>query len=143
MLVYSFGSLVRVVTVVVCFVKPACALAPPHAHWVHRPLSVDVSTAQAVFYSKCITIVHVHGTVISTHGSLLHLKIIDSNIVMVVDSYGCRSGITKDNAYMEAARCLRHLLVHQIQLLDISMGYDVELSDFFDFVDQDIDETST
>jgi hypothetical protein len=59
-------------------------------------------------------------------------------------SYGGRSGITKDNAYMEAARCLRHLLVHQIQLLDISMGYDVELSDFFDFVDQDIiDETST
>ena len=35
---------------------------------------------------------------------------------------------------MEATRCLRHLFVHQIQLLDISMGMEIDLVDIYEFL---------
>ena len=57
-------------------------------------------------------------------------------------SYGGRSGYSKENAFMEAARCLRHLLVNQIQLLDNSMGLAVDVDDIFDIIfdHDDIDD---
>ena len=61
--------------------------------------------------------------------------------------YGGRTGYTKENAYMEAARCLRHLFVHQIQLLDNSMGPGVDVDDIFDILydydNDDVDNDST
>ena len=54
--------------------------------------------------------------------------------------YGGRTGYTKANAYMEAARCLRHLYIHQIQLLDVSMGMDIQLSDVFQFIGENYED---
>jgi hypothetical protein len=51
---------------------------------------------------------------------------------------------------MEAARCLRHLYIQQIQLLYISMGLNVDFDNIFEILfdyndndDIDIDDTST
>ena len=55
-------------------------------------------------------------------------------------SYGSNSGYTRENAFMEAARCLRYLLARDIQLLNKAMGIEVEFDDLFEFIDMDYDE---
>ena len=52
--------------------------------------------------------------------------IISYNLIRIGYSYGANSGYTRENAYMEAARCLRYLLARDIQLLDKSMGVDTD-----------------
>jgi hypothetical protein len=53
------------------------------------------------------------------------------------------TGYTRANAYMEAARCLRFFLARDIQILDKSMGIDVNIDDIFVFIDFDDDDDTT
>ena len=66
--------------------------------------------------------------------------LVSYNLIRIGYSYGSNSGYTRENAFMEAARCLRYLLARDIQLLDKAMGVDVELDDLFDFIDMDYDD---
>ena len=65
--------------------------------------------------------------------------IISYNLIRIGYSYGANSGYTRENAFMEAGRCLRYLLARDIQLLDKSMGVDADLEDLFEFIDLDDD----
>ena len=58
-------------------------------------------------------------------------------------AFGGNTGYSRENAYMEAARCLRYFLAREIQILDKSMGIEVTIDDICDFVDLDIDDDET
>ena len=73
------------------------------------------------------------------HGGKRSWFTVTFNNYRIEYTYGGRSGYTKENAFMEAARCLRHMFIHQIQLLDIAMGTDITLTDLFDFIGEDLE----
>ena len=58
-------------------------------------------------------------------------------------SYGGRGGYTRENAYMEAARCLRHLLIKTIYTIDHSMDLNTDWYDKLDNLLDDLDNTAT
>ena len=58
-------------------------------------------------------------------------------------SYEGRSGYTRENAYMEAARCLRHLLIKTIYTIDHSMDLNTDWYDTLDNLLDDLDNTAT
>ena len=58
-------------------------------------------------------------------------------------SYGGRNGYTRENAYMEAARCLRHLLIKTIYTIDHSMDLNTDWYDTLDNLLDDLDQTAT
>ena len=66
--------------------------------------------------------------------------LVSYNLIRIGYSYGSNSGYTRENAFMEAARCLRYLLARDIQLLDKAMGIDVQLDELFEFIDMDYDD---
>jgi hypothetical protein len=59
----------------------------------------------------------------------------------VAYTFGGNFGFTRENAYMEAARCLRCFLARESQLLDKSVGIDVSIDDICDFIDFNDDDT--
>ena len=61
------------------------------------------------------------------------------NTFRIAYTFGANSGYTRENAFMEAARCLRYLLARDIQLLDRAMGVDVDIDDICEFVDFGLD----
>ena len=68
-----------------------------------------------------------------------HKFVVIYNTLRIAYAFGGNSGFTRENAYMEAARCLRYLLARDIQILDKSMGIDVDIDDICEFVDFDMD----
>ena len=54
-------------------------------------------------------------------------------------TYAGRSGYSRENAYMEAARCLRHLLIKAIYLVDVSMERNTTWYDTLDTLLDDLD----
>ena len=54
-------------------------------------------------------------------------------------SYGGRGGYTRENAYIEAARCLRHLLIKTVYLIDVSMERNTAWYDTLDTLLDDLD----
>ena len=64
---------------------------------------------------------------------------ISYNTLRIAYTFGANSGYTRENAFMEAARCLRYLLARDIQFLDHAMGVDVEIDDICEFVDFGLD----
>jgi hypothetical protein len=65
------------------------------------------------------------------------LFMVSFNTFRIAYSFGGNTGYSRENAYMEAARCLRFLLAREIQILDKSMGIDVTIEDICDFIDLD------
>ena len=61
------------------------------------------------------------------------------NTLRIAYTFGANSGYTRENAFMEAALCLRYLLARDIQLLDHAMGVNVEIDDICEFVDFGLD----
>ena len=59
------------------------------------------------------------------------------NTFRIAYTFGLNTG------YMEAARCLRFFLARDIQILDKSMGLDVNIEDMCDFIDFADDDDST
>jgi hypothetical protein len=62
------------------------------------------------------------------------------NTLRIAYAYGHNTGYTRENAYMEAARCLRFLSARDIQILDKSMGVYVDIDEICDFIDFNPDE---
>jgi hypothetical protein len=58
-------------------------------------------------------------------------------------SFGGNTGYSRENAYVEAARCLHFFLARDIQLLDKSMGIDVDIDDICNFIDLDDNDDMT
>ena len=58
-------------------------------------------------------------------------------------TYAGRSGYTRENAYMEAARCLRHLLIKSVYLIDVSMERNTAWYDTLDNLLDDLDNNAT
>ena len=54
-------------------------------------------------------------------------------------SYGGRAGYSRENAYMEADRCLRHLLIKAVYLVDVSMERNTAWYDTLDSLLDDLD----
>jgi hypothetical protein len=71
------------------------------------------------------------------------LFMVSYNTFRIAYSYGGNTGYSRENAYMEAARCLRFFLAREIQILDKSMGIDVTIDDLCDFIDLDDDITES
>jgi hypothetical protein len=71
------------------------------------------------------------------------LFMVSYNTFRIGYSFGGNTGYTRENAYMEAARCLRFFLAREIQLLDKSMGIDVTIDDICDFIDIDENDDDT
>ena len=61
------------------------------------------------------------------------------NTLRIAYTFGANSGYTRENAFMEAARCLRYLLARDIQLLDKAMGIDVDIDEICEFIDFGLD----
>ena len=59
------------------------------------------------------------------------------NTFRIAYTFGSKTGYTRANAYMEAARCLRFFLARDVQILDKSMGLDVDIEDICEFIDFD------
>ena len=68
-----------------------------------------------------------------------HKFMVSYNTFRIAYTFGANSGYTRENAFMEAARCLRYLLARDIQLLDQAMGFNVEIDDICEFVDFGLD----
>ena len=68
-----------------------------------------------------------------------HKFMVSYNTLRIAYTFGANSGYTRENAFMEAARCLRYLLARDIQLLDQAMGVDVDIDDICEFVDFGLD----
>ena len=68
-----------------------------------------------------------------------HKFMVSYNTFRIAYTFGANSGYTRENAFMEAARCLRYLLARDIQLLDRAMGVDVDIDDICEFVDFGLD----
>jgi hypothetical protein len=68
-----------------------------------------------------------------------HKFMVSYNTLRIAYTFGANSGYTRENAFMEAARCLRYLLARDIQLLDYAMGINVEIDDICEFVDFGLD----
>ena len=68
-----------------------------------------------------------------------HKFMVSYNTLRIAYTFGANSGYTRENAFMEAARCLRYLLARDIQLLDQAMGIDVNIDDICEFVDFGLD----
>ena len=68
-----------------------------------------------------------------------HKFMVSYNTLRIAYTFGANSGYTRENAFMEAALCLRYLLARDIQLLDHAMGVDVEIDDICEFVDFGLD----
>ena len=62
------------------------------------------------------------------------------NTLRIAYAYGHNTGYTRENAFMEATRCLRFLLARDIQILDNSMGINVDIDDLCEFIDFNPDE---
>jgi hypothetical protein len=62
------------------------------------------------------------------------------NTLRIAYSFGHNTGYTRENAYMEATKCLRFLLARDIQILDKSMGIDVTIDDICEFIDFNPDD---
>ena len=58
-----------------------------------------------------------------------HKFMVSYNTLRIAYTFGANLGYTRENAFMEAARCLRYLLARDIQLLDHAMGIHVEIDD--------------
>ena len=68
-----------------------------------------------------------------------HKFMVSYNTLRIAYTFGGNCGYTRENAFMEAARCLRYLLARDIQLLDHAMGINVDIDDICEFVDFDVD----
>ena len=58
-------------------------------------------------------------------------------------AFGGNTGYSRENAFMEAARCLRFFYAREIQILDKAMGIDVSIDDLCDFIDLDDNDDIT
>jgi hypothetical protein len=65
------------------------------------------------------------------------------NTLQIAYAYGHNTGYSRENSYMEAARCLRFLLARDIQILDKSMGINVDIDDPCEFIDFNDDDDVT
>jgi hypothetical protein len=63
------------------------------------------------------------------------------NTFRIAYTFGRNTGYSREKAYMEAAKCLRFFLARNIQILDKSMGINVDVEDICDFIDFDDDDT--
>ena len=68
-----------------------------------------------------------------------HKFMVSYNTLRIAYTFGANSGYTRENAFMEAARCLRYLLARDIQLLDKAMGIDVDIDEICEFIDFGLD----
>jgi hypothetical protein len=99
------------------------AILPKHICEVKHPPKISVKT----------------GTILQKP----HFFMVSYNTFRIAYTFGLNTGYTRANAYMEAARCLRFFLARDIQILDKSMGLDVDIEDMCDFIDFNDDDDST
>ena len=110
-----------------------------HGNICHTPVREIIPNAvRPLVMPKHIADVKVKPRINPNNGNIYpraNKFLVSYNLIRIGYSYGANSGYTRENAFMEAARCLRYLLARDIQLLDKAMGVDVELDDLFEFID--------